>query len=175
MPLIKSMKLDKDEFFKTYKKYVGKASRGRITGRRMIYLIAKELGVDKKKLLENWIKYKKKSVKKNVELERLYKRLKKDYLVGSMSGVLDLHYKLFKERNIYEVFQFNIYSFKVGTNKPDIKIYKLLLKKLRLQPKEILFIDDNPICIAPAKKIGMKTILYKNNKRLKKELKERLR
>ena len=131
--------------------------------------------IDKKKLLENWIKYKKKSVKKNFELERLYKKLKKYYVVASMSGVLDLHYKLFEEKNIYDIFQFNIYSFKVGTNKPDLKIYKLLLRKLKLSPKEVLFIDDNPICITPAKKMGMKTILYKNNNQLKKELKRFLR
>jgi len=175
LPLIKSMKLDKEEFFKIYKKYVGKASRGKMTARQMINLMAADLGVNKKKLLENWIKYKKKSVKKNFELEKVYKKLKKDYVVASMSGVLDLHYKLFKEKNIYDVFQFNIYSFKVRTNKPDLKIYKLLLKRLKLQAKEVIFIDDNPVCVAPAKKLKIKTILYKNNKQLIEELNEKLK
>ena len=171
-PLIKFMKLDKKDFFKSYKKYVHKASRGKISSKKMIYSIAKELNVDKEKLLANWIKYKKKSIKKNLKLEKIIKKLKKKgYIVGSMSGVLDLHYKLCNEKKVYDIFDFNICSFKVKCNKPDIKIYKLLLKKLKLKPKEILFIDDTKECLPPAKKLGMKTILYKNNNQLKKELK----
>mgnify|MGYP003973941605 CR=1 FL=1 len=132
--------------------------------------IAKDLEVDKKELLENWIKYKRKSVKKNFELEKTYKKLKKDYIVASMSGVLDIHYKLCNEKKVYDVFEFNICSYKVKTNKPDLKIYKLLLKKLKLKPEEIVFIDDTPICVDTAKKIGMNAILYKNNGQLKGEL-----
>lgn len=174
LPLIKSMNLNKKRFFDAYDRYIGKASRGKMTTKYMVNLMAKDLNVDKEKLLGNWIKYKKKSIKKNLELEKIYKKLKKSHIVGSMSGVLDLHYKLFKKKNIYDVFDFNIYSFKVKTNKPDLKIYKLLLKKLKLTPQEVLFIDDNKMCIAPAKKLRMRTILYKNNKQLNKELKKKL-
>jgi len=175
-PLIKSLNLDKEKFFKSYKKYVHKTSRGKLTGKKMISLIAKDLKTNKDKLLKNWIKYKKKSIKKNIELEKYIKKLKKQrYRVGSMSGVLDLHYKLCKEKNIYNVFDFNICSFKAKCNKPDMKIYKLLIKKLKLPPKEIIFIDDTKECLIPAKKLGMKTILYKNNRQLKKELRKGLK
>lgn len=170
-PLIKSMKLDKDKFFNSYKKYVGKASRGKITGKNMIYSIARDLEINKKELLDNWIKYKKKSIKKNVQLEKLFKKLKKDYRIVSMSGVLDLHYKLCKEKGIYDVFDFNICSFKVGTNKPDSEIYRLLIKRIKISPKEMIFIDDTKECLIPARKLGMKAILYKNNSQLLKELK----
>lgn len=166
-PLIKSMKLNKEKYFRSYKKHVYKASRGKITSKKMISLIAKDLKIDSKKLYDNWIKYKKKAIKKNVELEKFIKQLKKKgYRIGSMSGVLDLHYKLFKENKIYNVFDFNLFSFKVGYNKPDLWIYKLLLKKLKVSPKEVIYIDDVKKCLAPAKKLGIKTILYKNNKQL---------
>ena len=174
-PLLKSLGRNKDEFFKSYLKYVGKASRGKISGRRMIYNIAKDLGVDKDKLLKNWIKYKRKSIKKNLVLEKFIKELKKNYVVGSMSGVLDIHYKLCNEKKIYDVFDFNICSFKVKCNKPDLKIYKILLKKLKLSAKEVVFVDDTPVCLPPAKKLGMKTILYKNNVQLFKDLKRVLK
>ncbi len=175
IPLIKSMKLDEKNYFNSYKKHVWGASRGKITSKDMISLIAKDLKVDSKKLYNNWIKYKKRSIKKNVELENYIKKLKKKgYVVGSMSGVLELHNKLFREKRIYDVFDFNIFSFEVGYNKPDIQIYKLLIKKLKLSPKEIIFIDDVTKCISPAKKLGMKTILYKNNSQLFKELGEKL-
>lgn len=171
-PLIKSMNLNKKKFFELYRKYIDKASRGRISAQKMIYCIAKELKVDKKELLKNWIKYKVKSIKKNVRLERVLKKLKKRYKVVSMSGVLDLHYKLCNKKGIYDVFDFNICSFRVGSNKPDIQIYKLLLKKLKLSPEEIVFIDDTKECLIPAKKRGIKTILYKNNSQLFRDLKK---
>jgi len=175
-PLIKSMNLDKKKYFDSYKKHVYGASRGKITSNKMILLIAKDLKINGKELYNNWTKYKKKSIKKNVELEKYIKKLKKEgYKVGSMSGVLDLHYKLFKEKKIYDVFDFNICSFKTGYNKPDIGIYKLLLKRLKISPQEIVFIDDVKKCIIPAKKLGIKTILYKNNKQLFKALKKVLR
>lgn len=170
-PLIKSMNLNKERFFESYRKYVGDASRGKISGLKMIYSIAKELKVNRKKLLENWIKYKRKAIKKNIQLERIFRKLKKKYKVGSMSGVLDLHYRLCNEKGIYDIFDFNICSFKVGSNKPDIQIYKILLNKLKISPKEIVFIDDTKECLIPAEKMGMKTILYKNNSQLLRDLK----
>ncbi len=174
-PLIKSMELNEKEYFNSYKKHVWGASRGKITSKEMISLIAKDLKVDSKKLYNNWVKYKKRSIKKNVELENHIKKLKGNgYVVGSMSGVLELHNKLFREKRIYDIFDFNIFSFKVGYNKQDIQIYKLLIKKLKLSTKEIIFIDDVEECLTPAKSLGMKTILYKNNKQLKKELLEKL-
>jgi putative hydrolase of the HAD superfamily len=176
VPLIMSMGLSEDDFFAEYKKYIAKASRGKMTGKQMIYLIAQDLKVSKKKLLKNWVKYKRISIKKNKELEDYIKEIKeKGYVVGSMSGVLDLHYKLCEEKGIYDIFDFNIFSFNVGFNKPDIQIYRILLKKLKLPPKEIIFIDDTKECLPPAKKLGIKTILFKNNKRLKRELGKRLK
>jgi len=172
VPLIKSMGVGKDEFFKSYLKYVGGASRGKMTGKQMISSIAKDLKVDKNKLMRNWIKYKKKAIIKNFVLERFIKKLKKDYKVGSMSGVLDLHCKLCKEKKIYDVFDFNIYSFKVKCNKPDMKIYRILIKKLGVSPKEIVFVDDTKACLVPAKKLGMKTILYRNNTQVVRDLKK---
>jgi len=172
VPLCKSMGVDTKRFFEFYKKYVDKASRGKMTAQKMIYSIANDLNVDKNKFLENWIKYKKKAIKKNTELEKVFKKLKKKYRVVSMSGVLDLHYKLCNEKKVYGAFDFNICSYKVKTNKPDIKIYKLLLKKLKTPPKLILFIDDTEECLKPAQKLGMKTILYKNNSQLLRDLKK---
>jgi putative hydrolase of the HAD superfamily len=50
--------------------------------------------------------------------------------------------------------------------KPNPRIYKLLIKKMKLVPSEIIFIDNQIWNINPAKKIGMQTILFKNNKQL---------
>ena len=41
--------------------------------------------------------------------------------------------------------------------KPEIEIYKYVIKKLKVNPENILFIDDLGINLKPAKIIGMKT------------------
>ena len=65
-----------------------------------------------------------------------------------------------------------IVSCDVGIRKPNPKIYKLVLKKLKLPAKNTVFIDNQKWNIKPAKKLGMNTILFKNNKQTLKELKK---
>ncbi len=71
-------------------------------------------------------------------------------------------------------FSGEIYSFQTGYNKPDMRIYRDILKKTGLTPEECLFIDDKPEFLEPAKNLGMKTILFKNPEQLKKDLLQNL-
>lgn len=173
IPLCNALKINKTKFSDLRDKYMDKASSGKLSGKKLISIFAKELNIDYKKLLKNWIKFKKRSIKKNFALEKIIKKLKnKGYRVGSLSGVIDLHQKLCAEKKIYDVFQFNIYSFKEGYSKPHIQLYKLLIKKLRLSPKNILVVDDMEICLDSARKLNLNTILFKNNRQLVKDLKQ---
>jgi epoxide hydrolase-like predicted phosphatase len=63
--------------------------------------------------------------------------------------------------NLENVWMFN--SAKIGLRKPNPKIYAYALKKLGTKPSECIFIDDKPENLVPAKKLGINTILYKNN------------
>jgi HAD superfamily hydrolase (TIGR01509 family) len=54
----------------------------------------------------------------------------------------------------------------VGCRKPDPKIYKIAIKKSESNPEEILFIDNQEWNIPSAKKLGMKTIHFQDNKQL---------
>ena len=56
-----------------------------------------------------------------------------------------------------------INSVKVSMRKPDLKIYQYAIKKYKLKPKETVFIDDQKKNLIPAKKLGIKTILYQQN------------
>jgi putative hydrolase of the HAD superfamily len=60
------------------------------------------------------------------------------------------------------------YNFKIA--KPDISIFKETAKKLGVKPEECIYIDDLDKNIPPAKKLGMKTILFKNTKQLVEKL-----
>ena len=54
-------------------------------------------------------------------------------------------------------FSYTFESSKLGMRKPEIEIYKYVIKKLKVNPENILFIDDLGINLKPAKIIGMKT------------------
>jgi len=171
IPLCKSLKINKKKFFEIRNKYINKFAKGEKSGRKLITIFSKRLNIPYKKFLQNWIKYKRKSIKKNFELERIIRDLKKkEYRVASLSNAIDIHYKLGKEKGLYNVFNFNILSFKEGFSKPDIRIYKLLLNKLKMPAKEVIFIDDYQICLDGAKKLGINTILFRNNKQLVKDM-----
>lgn len=55
-----------------------------------------------------------------------------------------------------------IFSFEVGTIKPDNKTFEALCKKSKLKPEEIFLADDNEKNIEAAKEFGIHTIFYTN-------------
>jgi glucose-1-phosphatase len=53
-------------------------------------------------------------------------------------------------------------SYKMGMWKPDTEIYYEVLRSINLEPKEVVFFDDNLQNIESAKAIGMQTILVES-------------
>ena len=54
--------------------------------------------------------------------------------------------------------------------KPDARLYRLLLDRYGLKAEECVFVDDNPANVAGAEAVGIKGILFKNEKQLRAEL-----
>ena len=63
-------------------------------------------------------------------------------------------------------------SYQVGLIKPDPAIYRLLLDKYDIDPKEAVFIDDNKDNIEAAKQFGLSTILFTSREDADKKLYE---
>src|SRR3989344_3838495 len=107
------------------------------------------------------------------KLEHVYWQLSTELDVGKESEK-EFYRKLLKhvkkKYNYFSYFQPRITSSEVGVRKPEAKIYKIMLKKLRIKPSECLFLDDLQLNVNAAKKIGIKTIHFKNAKQLRKEL-----
>lgn len=172
-PVCKKLGIDYEKFMSIRNQKAHLVKIGKMTTLALMRYICKKMGLKYPELKKYWIKYKKQSLIKDRAVESTIKKLKKNgYLLGTLTDVLDLHQKLRIEKNFYEHFNFNIVSCEVGLAKPDPKIYKLLLKKIKLSPKEIVFIDDYQSCLDGAKKLGINTILFKNNRQLIKDLKK---
>ena len=102
---------------------------------------------------------------------KLAKALKNTgYQLALLSDTIPSHTEYKMVKGMYDDFRVKIFSYKVGLLKPDPKIYKLTLKKLKLQPKETVFIDDKIENVRAANELGMNGILFKTAKKLQKDL-----
>lgn len=103
----------------------------------------------------------------------LLKQLRKQgYKIGIASNSSVFVIEIIKKKtDLLDYIDYPLFSFDVGTIKPDLKIYKELLKMAGCQPEEALMIGDsleNDV-LAP-KSLGMKAIHFKNYEQLKEEL-----
>ena len=61
-------------------------------------------------------------------------------------------------KEIMGLFDFVFESSKENVRKPDPKFYQLACKRGKVNPNEVIFLDDLGINLKPAKALGMKTI-----------------
>lgn len=69
-----------------------------------------------------------------------------------------------QQRDFFPLFDGGVASCEVHINKPDPKIYTLLMQKYHLAYDESIFIDDNKQNAQAAYNLGITGILYKNHK-----------
>lgn len=107
------------------------------------------------------------------EVLELIKKLKKNYKLGLLSNQIeDWLEEVIKEKKLNKVFDEIVTSYKSKIAKPDISIFKEIIKKLDTKATECIYIDDIEENISKAKELGMRPILFKNYKQLKEELKK---
>jgi FMN phosphatase YigB (HAD superfamily) len=106
------------------------------------------------------------------EVFALAKKLKKGgYKLGILSNQIeDWLEEIIENRKFNQTFDVIVTSYKSKLAKPDIPIYREVVEKLGVKPEECVFIDDMRKNLAPARQIGMKTILFTDFENLKKEL-----
>jgi len=113
----------------------------------------------------------KKCFRQNKKLYNFAFKLKKQgYKIAILSNQWYISKKAKVPEKLSKRFDFVVISCDVGCRKPFPEIYNILLKKLKTDPETCLFIDDTPENLSPAKKLGMNTILFQNNKQLFKQL-----
>lgn len=66
-----------------------------------------------------------------------------------------------------------VWSYQLGTAKPDPAIYEHALKQLEAAPGETLFIDDKPVNVEAARALGMQALVYTTMTALRYDLLDR--
>jgi epoxide hydrolase-like predicted phosphatase len=167
----KKLHVSLDQYFDAIDTVYAKSIEGKMSEARVLSIMAKKLKTTTKKLTSLFIKTYKKNFQFNKQLFRLIISLKKKgYKIAILSDQWYLSKKALMPKKYTKKFDVEVTSCDVGLRKPDPKMYRLILKKLKLPAKQTLFIDNQEWNIKPAKKFGMNTILFKNNKQLFKQL-----
>ncbi len=91
--------------------------------------------------------------------------LKKQYQLGAVSDGQQLWAEPEMRRvGLKKYFDFVLVSGKYGYRKPDLRLYQKALKKMNLNPDEVIFIgNDMYRDIYGAHEAGMKTVFFKSN------------
>lgn len=167
-----------DQWFDAIDTLYGKAIVGKVSRKKFIAEVSMRLSVSEKKLV-SVIKYcYKKGMKKNKELYQLAKQLKKrKIIVGILSDQWHLSRESIFSKRDEALFDIVIISYEVKTRKPHPDMYTILMKKItaknkKIKPSQVVFIDDKTYNLEPAKKLGMKTILFGDNRQVVGEMRK---
>ncbi len=107
----------------------------------------------------------------NEKVLSLVKKLRENYsVVCLVNAELDI-VPLVKKRGIYDYFEHAYISTELKMEKPNKEIYSAVLNDLNCRAEEAIFIDDKEDNVNSARMVGINSILYKNFRQLKKDLK----
>ena len=78
---------------------------------------------------------------------------------GVFSNVFASSADVLRRDGFYDGFSPLFLSCDHGMMKPELPLYKAVVRELNLEPSEVLFIDDKDEFLAPARQVGMHTVL----------------
>jgi epoxide hydrolase-like predicted phosphatase len=55
-----------------------------------------------------------------------------------------------------------VYSYEVGIEKPDRRIYEFACERPGVRPSEVVFLDDLETNVAAARRLGMRAVLFQS-------------
>ena len=142
--------------------------KGNSTLKQFEKTTAIKLGIKQNKI--KWLEFYKETVKFNYDVIELLKELHKEYITGYLSNVDMTRYLYTIKIMDVTLFDFRFASCYLKLRKPDIRIYKKLIKELKLTPNEIVFIDDREENVNSAVRAGIHGIKFKNRRTLDIEL-----
>ncbi len=171
--IAKKLKVSLDQWFDSIDSVYADALEGSSPYPKIIKIMAQNNKLPPKKLERLIIKTYKDKFKVNKPLfKEVFKLKKQGYKIAILSDQWHLSKIALMSYKFYKKFDLTIVSCDVGVRKPNPKIYKVVLKKLNLSAKECVFIDNQIWNLKPAEKLGMKTILFKDNNQTIKDLKK---
>ena len=109
----------------------------------------------------------------NEGTRNLIQDLSQDYDLYYLSDNVAERVEAIERRyHFLRLFKGGVFSHEVGVRKPHPRIYEILLKRIGVEPQKILFVDDKEWALAPAERIGMKTVLFRDSEQVRRALEQ---
>lgn len=121
----------------------------------------KDISFEMQALLDEWTDMLT-TRKATVALMRLLK--KKGFKLYYLTNISHEVFALLQQRDFWQLFDGGVASCEAGAAKPDLALYRELLKKYELEPQETIFTDDRRENTAAAFEAGITGIQFKNVK-----------
>ena len=103
---------------------------------------------------------------------KIFKKIKLNKYILSDNNPLHTQFIKESHKEIFKTADKVFLSQKMGMRKDKVATFKFVLKKIKRKPGETVMIDDEESNLRHARKLGMRTILFKNARQLKKDLKK---
>ena len=166
----KKYKISEKKIFDVmYKKYFNLAASRKMTQKQAWIETVKELHLpmDWKELRD--IHYE--LMQLNPPAIKLAQQLRKDYITVMLSKNTRSQFTYVKKKlKLEKYFDYVINTFELNLTKASRKTCLYLMKKFNCSANQIIYSDDQKINLNEPKKVGFKTIYYKNFLQFKKEL-----
>lgn len=102
----------------------------------------------------------------NKSLINWIRKKRRKYIICLLTNNTPILNRLLKKKfKIYQNFDYIFNSAEIGLLKSNVKFFKYVLKTLKTNSEKCLFVDDNPLNIKVAKKLGFNVILFSTNKK----------
>lgn len=158
-----------EKMVKLHNQYLDRMLYGKVSARGFFALIKKRFHTkgDFKKI---WIDVAMKNITLNKQLLRTVDKLRAHYPMVLLSNVSQMRSFVDERFDLYSHFDHAFLSYKLKMQKPSKKIFDHVLRKLNVQPEDVLFIDDKESNLKVARELGIKCIQFNNNAQFKTEI-----
>lgn len=126
-------------------------------------------------LPENWINKWHQAIMKSMQdvpgMIELVKSLQaQGYMTPMLSNISKQYAAIINDIGYYDLFHPVLLSYQLGIEKPDLRIYKILLLAVNLPAEQVIFIDDLLENVEAAKALGIDAIQFFSTEQLIQEL-----
>jgi len=106
-----------------------------------------------------------------IQSESFLEKLSKNYRLALLSNTDSIHMSDAEARfPFFRFFPIRIYSFRVGSSKPNPLIYREALRACKARAEEAIYIDDIPAYADAAQRLGMTGLVFQSPGQLQSNL-----
>ena len=106
-----------------------------------------------------------------IHSESFFEKLSKNYRLALLSNTDAIHMSNEDARfPFFRFFPIRIYSYRVGTSKPNPLIYRSALQACKVQAEQAVYIDDVAAYAEAAQRLGMTAITFQSPEQLQSDL-----